>query len=81
MDAAGPIVEIRGLRFAYGKRTILKGIDLDIPSGKVSAILGTSGSFYVISRPGAWRPRLVLSGLFMAFGILAMHYKIGRAHV
>ena len=40
----------------------------------VLAILGTSGSFYVISRPGAWRPRLVLSGVFMAFGILAMHY-------
>lgn len=40
----------------------------------VLAILGTSGSFYVIRRPGAWRPRLVLSGLFMAFGILAMHY-------
>jgi NO-binding membrane sensor protein with MHYT domain len=40
----------------------------------VLAILGTSGSFYVISRPGAWRPRLVLSGVFMGFGILAMHY-------
>jgi NO-binding membrane sensor protein with MHYT domain len=38
------------------------------------AILGTSGSFYVISRPGAWRPRLVLSGVFMGFAILAMHY-------
>jgi len=40
----------------------------------VLAILGTGGSFYVISRPGAWRPRLVLSGVFMGFGILAMHY-------
>lgn len=40
----------------------------------VLAILGTSGSFYFISRPGAWRPRLVLSGVFMGFGILAMHY-------
>ena len=40
----------------------------------VLAILGTSGSFYVISRPGAWRPRLFLSGVFMAFGILSMHY-------
>jgi NO-binding membrane sensor protein with MHYT domain len=38
------------------------------------AILGTSSSFYVISRPGAWRPRLVLSGVFMGFAILAMHY-------
>jgi phospholipid/cholesterol/gamma-HCH transport system ATP-binding protein len=44
MDAGSPIVEIRGLRFAYGKRAVLKGVDLDIPSGKVSAILGSSGS-------------------------------------
>jgi NO-binding membrane sensor protein with MHYT domain len=41
----------------------------------VLAILGTSGSFYFISRPGGVsRPRLVLSGVFMGFGILAMHY-------
>jgi NO-binding membrane sensor protein with MHYT domain len=40
----------------------------------VLAILGTSGSFYVISSPGAWRPRLLLSGVFMGLGILAMHY-------
>jgi phospholipid/cholesterol/gamma-HCH transport system ATP-binding protein len=38
------LVEIRGLRFAYGRRQILKGIDLDIPRGKVVAILGISGS-------------------------------------
>jgi len=44
MEDATPLVEIRGLRFAYGKRPVLKGIDLDIPRGKVSAILGTSGS-------------------------------------
>src|SRR3546814_9305922 len=29
------------------------------------AILITSGGFYVISRPGISRPRLVLSGVFM----------------
>jgi ABC-type transporter Mla maintaining outer membrane lipid asymmetry ATPase subunit MlaF len=44
MEPGSPIVEIRGLRFAYGKRAVLKGVDLDIPSGKVSAILGSSGS-------------------------------------
>src|SRR3546814_5031331 len=36
------------------------------------AILITSGGFYVISRPGISRPRLVLSGVFMGLGILAM---------
>jgi C4-dicarboxylate-specific signal transduction histidine kinase len=41
----------------------------------VLAILGTSGSFYVISRPGGVsRPRLVLSGVFMGFAIFGMHY-------
>jgi phospholipid/cholesterol/gamma-HCH transport system ATP-binding protein len=44
MENSQPIAEIRGLRFAYGDRAVLKGIDLDIPRGKVSAILGISGS-------------------------------------
>ncbi len=38
------VIEVRGLRFAYPRRPILKGVDLDIPRGKVVAILGTSGS-------------------------------------
>ena len=38
------LVRIRGLQFAYGRNRILRGIDLDIPRGRVVAILGTSGS-------------------------------------
>ncbi len=38
------IIEVRGLAFGYPGRPILKGIDLDIPRGKVVAILGASGS-------------------------------------
>ena len=38
------LVEVRGLRFAYKRREVLRGIDLDIPQGRVVAILGTSGS-------------------------------------
>ena len=37
------VVEIANACFAYGEREVLKGIDLAIPRGKVSAILGTSG--------------------------------------
>jgi phospholipid/cholesterol/gamma-HCH transport system ATP-binding protein len=37
------LIEIRGLRFAYGERPVLEHIDLDIPRGKVTAILGGSG--------------------------------------
>src|SRR5260221_2819223 len=44
MENPENMIEVRGLRFAYGRRTILKGIDLDIPRGKVVAILGASGS-------------------------------------
>jgi len=37
------LVEVSDLHFAYGKREILKGINLTIPQGKVVAILGVSG--------------------------------------
>jgi NO-binding membrane sensor protein with MHYT domain len=40
----------------------------------VVAILVTSGGFYVLSRPGASPLRLVLSGVFVGLGIVAMHY-------
>jgi phospholipid/cholesterol/gamma-HCH transport system ATP-binding protein len=44
MSAPDHLVEIRDLHFSYGPRPVLRGIDLDIPRGKVVAILGTSGS-------------------------------------
>ena len=37
------LVEISDLHFAYGNRPILKGINLNIPRGKIVAILGVSG--------------------------------------
>jgi NO-binding membrane sensor protein with MHYT domain/two-component sensor histidine kinase len=40
----------------------------------VVAIFVTGVGFYVISREGASPVRLVLSGIFMGFGIAAMHY-------
>jgi phospholipid/cholesterol/gamma-HCH transport system ATP-binding protein len=41
-DAA--LVKVRGLRTALGGKTIFDGIDLDIPRGKVTAIMGPSGT-------------------------------------
>jgi len=38
------LVQIRGLSFTRGKRVIFDGIDLDIPRGKVTAIMGPSGT-------------------------------------
>jgi NO-binding membrane sensor protein with MHYT domain len=40
----------------------------------VLAIVAASAGFYVISRPGASRGRLVLSGVFMGIAISGMHY-------
>jgi phospholipid/cholesterol/gamma-HCH transport system ATP-binding protein len=37
------LVEVSDLHFAYGAHQILKGINLNIPRGKVVAILGVSG--------------------------------------
>ncbi|QKT02902.1 ATP-binding cassette domain-containing protein [Ectothiorhodospiraceae bacterium 2226] len=42
--AQAPLVEIRGLRFARGARGIFDGVDIDIPRGKVTAIMGPSGT-------------------------------------
>ena len=39
-----PLVEIRGLRFARGSRMIFDGVDLDIPRGRITAIMGPSGT-------------------------------------
>lgn len=39
-----PFVKIRGLRFSRGSRMIFDGVDLDIPRGKITAIMGPSGT-------------------------------------
>lgn len=48
MDDSQPdsdtLVKIRDLHFARGARKIFDGVDLDIPRGKVTAIMGPSGT-------------------------------------
>lgn len=41
---ADNVVEINDLHFAYGEDTIFRGISLNVPRGKLVAILGASGS-------------------------------------
>ncbi len=39
-----PIVQAKGLHRSYGELEVLKGIDLDVSSGSVVSIVGTSGA-------------------------------------
>lgn len=42
--AENPLIKIRDLCFRYGDRVILDNVNIDIPSGQVTAIMGPSGS-------------------------------------
>jgi len=39
-----PVLQVRGLTKAFGANTVLRGIDLSVPRGKVVALIGPSGS-------------------------------------
>lgn len=38
-----PLVQLQNVRFSYGDREILKGVNLSVPKGKLVAIMGGSG--------------------------------------
>src|SRR5690606_36218701 len=43
--ADGPgALSVRGLRFSYGERVVLDGVDLEVPAGGSLAVLGPTGS-------------------------------------
>ena len=37
-------IALRGVRFAYGERTVLDGLDLSIPAGQLTTLIGPSGA-------------------------------------
>jgi phospholipid/cholesterol/gamma-HCH transport system ATP-binding protein len=41
--SAGPIIQIRDMKVAYGRHVVLDGFSLDIPRGEVIGIIGPSG--------------------------------------
>ena len=43
-QARSPLVRIRNLHFSRGERKIFSGLDIDIPRGKITAIMGPSGT-------------------------------------
>lgn len=44
MQDAGPIVKIKGLNKSFGPKNVLRGVDLEIERGKITVILGPSGT-------------------------------------
>ena len=82
-----PLVRVRDLSFHYGERAIFDHVDLDIPRGKVVAIMGPSGCgkttlLRIIS--GQIRPRsgsVVVDGLevpsLSRTALLALRKRIG----
>lgn len=42
-EPSAPLVSLRDVRFAYGERQVLRGIDLSVHRGQVVAIMGGSG--------------------------------------
>jgi len=88
-DRAGervfPKLAVRGLDFHYGDVHALKNIDMDIPKGKVTAIIGPSGCgkstlLRVFNRIYAVYPGLRASGEVLLDGenILDAHYSLNR---
>jgi cystine transport system ATP-binding protein len=44
MSPTEPVLQVHGLSKSFGANTVLRGIDLDVPRGKVVALIGPSGS-------------------------------------
>jgi len=44
LNQEAPIVEIRGLHYTVSGRSIFDGLDMDIPPGRVTAVMGPSGT-------------------------------------
>jgi phospholipid/cholesterol/gamma-HCH transport system ATP-binding protein len=43
-SSADILVKVRGLKFRRGQKIIFDGVDIDIPRGKITAIMGPSGT-------------------------------------
>lgn len=43
MSSPAPFVELRNVTFGYGDRTILRDLSLQVPRGKITALMGASG--------------------------------------
>ena len=38
-----PLIQLEDVHFGYGERPVLEGVSLQVPKGKVTALMGASG--------------------------------------
>jgi len=68
MTPSSPLLAIRGLRAAYGKIEALKGVDLDIHTGEIVALIGANGAgkstlmMTIFGRPRARGGQILFEG-------------------
>lgn len=43
-DSPSPLVELRDVHFAYGDHQVLEGVSLQVPRGRITALMGPMGS-------------------------------------
>ena len=76
-------IEIKGLRFSYGKKNVLKGVDLDVPKGSIFGFLGRNGAgktTTIKTLLGLQKPRggtCTISGLDSIKDALEVRKRIG----
>src|SRR5882724_7751861 len=67
-SSPSPLLAIRALRAAYGKREALKGVDLDINAGEIVALIGANGAgkstlmMTIFGKPRARSGRILFDG-------------------
>src|SRR5271156_6459013 len=65
---SAPLLAVGGLRAAYGKIEALKGVDLDIQSGEIVALIGANGAgkstlmMTIFGRPKAKAGQILFDG-------------------
>ena len=76
-------IKIKGLRFSYGRKEVLKGVDLEVPKGSIFGFLGRNGAgktTTIKTLLGLQKPRAgtcTISGLDSISDALKVRKRIG----